>query len=182
MENQNQNENQSIAEVVAGWMKGAERAAVGVVGNDTRVGSPEPRPDDAAANASAIDRLWAAAAHLGPFFGFWLLAPLVVWLVKRGGSEFARWHSWQALVLTLWSFFGIVLGVLVLGLAVLVAGLLDKLGLRDAPEYVVLVGALPVAFVVLFSVAMSAIGGLKALRGRPWTMPIIGGIARGRTK
>ena len=179
---EDQSHNQSIAGVVAGWMKGAERAAVGVVGNDTRDGSREPRPDDGSTAASSLDRLWAAAAHLGPFFGFWLLAPLVVWLVKRGGSEFARWHSWQALVLTLWSFFGVVLGVLVLGLAVLVGGLLDKLGLRDAPEYVVLVGALPVGFVVLFSVAMSAIGGLKALRGKPWTMPIIGRIARGRAK
>ena len=175
-------ESHSISGVVAGWMKDTERAVVDVVGNGPRDASAEPRPDDGAGPASSVDRLWAAAAHLGPYFGFWLLAPLVVWVLKRNGSEFARWHSWQALVLTLWSFFGVVLGAIFLGLAVLVAALFDKVGLDAATPWIMLVGSLPLGFVFLFSVTLSAIGGLKALRGKPWTMPIIGRIARGRPK
>jgi uncharacterized Tic20 family protein len=172
----------SITRVLTGWLVGAQRSAVDVIGNETAQRRDETLPEEEAAPASMLDRLWAAAAHVGPFFGFWLVAPLVVYLIKRNGSAFARWHSYQALVLTLWSLFSYVLTGVFAGFGLLIAAILDKLGLERAAPIVFVVGALPIAFVAVFSVLMSAIGGLKALRGKPWTMPIIGRIARGRAR
>ncbi|HET6582943.1 MAG TPA: DUF4870 domain-containing protein [Nannocystaceae bacterium] len=177
-----QTEQPTVSRTVAGWMNAAARATNRLVGNEGAASETETLPEQDAAPASMLDRLWAAAAHLGPFFGFWLLAPLVVYLLKRNGSAFARWHSYQALVLTLWSFFYSVLAALFAGFAVLVGLVLDKLGFDQATPIVLLVGVSPLCFVVLFAVLMSSVGGLKALRGKPWTMPIIGRIARGRLR
>jgi uncharacterized membrane protein len=60
------------------------------------------------------DRLAAVIAHAGTWFG-WFLAPLCVYLVKRGESRYVEFHSLQAL---LWSVFGTVVSVLTCGVAI----------------------------------------------------------------
>ena len=64
------------------------------------------------------DDRWAMACYLGAIF-FWLLAPLVIYLIKRNQSLFVRMHAAQAFNLTLTATLfaisgGIVAGVLAL--------------------------------------------------------------------
>jgi uncharacterized Tic20 family protein len=59
------------------------------------------------------DRMGAAIAHAGTVFA-WFLAPLLVYMVKRGESKYVELHAMQAL---LWSLFGTVLSVVTCGLA-----------------------------------------------------------------
>ena len=62
---------------------------------------------------SKSDRMGAAIAHAGTVFA-WFLAPLLVYMVKRGESKYVEFHAMQAL---LWSLFGTVLSVVTCGLA-----------------------------------------------------------------
>lgn len=62
---------------------------------------------------SKSDRMGAALAHAGTVFA-WFLAPLLVYMVKRGESKYVEFHAMQAL---LWSLFGTVLSVVTCGLA-----------------------------------------------------------------
>lgn len=169
----------SVSQVFARWMLGVETAAkdlVGASGADapTRLATEREAPP-----RGDIDRLWAAAAHLAVFGGMWLVVPLVIYLLHRRGSPFVRWHAFQATVLAVWTVCACIIAGLVLGAGVLVMVLLDKLGLGEAGRVALLVGAAPLGFVLLFSVALSAIGGIRSLAGKPWTMPIIGRIASG---
>jgi uncharacterized Tic20 family protein len=64
------------------------------------------------------DDRWAMACYLGAIF-FWLLAPLVIYLIRRNHSLFVRMHAAQAFNLTLTATLfaisgGIVAGVLAL--------------------------------------------------------------------
>ena len=63
---------------------------------------------------SSNDRIAALIAHAGTAFA-WFLAPLCVYLVKRGESRYAEFHSLQALV---WSAFGTVVSALTCGAAI----------------------------------------------------------------
>ncbi|MEO8878109.1 MAG: DUF4870 domain-containing protein, partial [Polyangiaceae bacterium] len=54
-----------------------------------------------------------ALAHAGTVFA-WFLAPLLVYMVKRGESKYVEFHAMQAL---LWSLFGTVLSVVTCGAA-----------------------------------------------------------------
>lgn len=63
---------------------------------------------------SSNDRLAAAIAHGGTWVS-WFLAPLVVYVLKRGESRYAEFHALQAL---LWSLAGTVVSALTCGLAV----------------------------------------------------------------
>lgn len=151
------------------------------VGNDAAGQSPRATPefDLEAAPASDGDRLWAALGHLGIFGGAWLLAPLVVYLIKRNGSPFVRWHSFQAVVLAIWTFCMSVLSGGIVLLAFVLAFILGKLGFASAAGVVVLLSFLPIFCVWAFSLLMSVVGGLRSLRGRPFTMPVVGRVARG---
>lgn len=60
------------------------------------------------------ERLAAVLAHAGTLFA-WFLAPLVVYLLKRGESRYVEHHAMQSL---LWSLSGTVLALLTCGLAV----------------------------------------------------------------
>lgn len=63
-------------------------------------GSPPPTgtpPGD----PSQEDRLLAAAAYLGYFTGFWLVVPIIVYVVKREKSRFVAHHAMRALILHL---------------------------------------------------------------------------------
>ena len=60
------------------------------------------------------DRLAAILAHAGTWFA-WFLAPLLVWLLRRGESRYAEFHALQAL---LWSVFGTIVSALTCGVAI----------------------------------------------------------------
>ena len=60
------------------------------------------------------ERLAAVIAHAGTWFA-WFLAPLVVWLLRRGESRYAEFHALQAL---LWSIFGTIVSALTCGVAI----------------------------------------------------------------
>jgi uncharacterized Tic20 family protein len=60
------------------------------------------------------DRIAAVIAHAGTVFA-WFIAPLCVYLVKRGDSRYAEFHALQAL---LWSVFGTIVSALTCGVAI----------------------------------------------------------------
>lgn len=64
------------------------------------------------------DAKWAMACYLGTIF-FWLLAPLVIYLVKRNSSIFIRSHAVQAFNLTLTTTLFAVSGAIIGGLLLL---------------------------------------------------------------
>lgn len=60
------------------------------------------------------DRLAAIVAHAGTWFA-WFLAPLLVWILRRGESRYAEFHALQAL---LWSIFGTIVSAVTCGVAI----------------------------------------------------------------
>jgi len=62
---------------------------------------------------SSTDRMLAVVAHLGTWVA-WFLAPLAVYLVKRGESRFVEYQALQAL---LWSGLGTLTSIVTCGLA-----------------------------------------------------------------
>lgn len=60
------------------------------------------------------ERLAAAIAHAGTCFA-WFLAPLVVFVIERGRSDFASRNALQAL---LWSAFGTIVSAATCGVAI----------------------------------------------------------------
>ena len=83
----------------------------------TQAGSARPHGTGGQVVPDRDDR-WAMACYLGAIF-FWLLAPLVIYLIKRNRSLFVRTHAAQAFNLTLTATLfaisgGIVAGVLAL--------------------------------------------------------------------
>lgn len=58
-------------------------------------------PPAAPAEPSQEDRLLAAAAYLGYITGFWLVVPIVIYVVKRERSRFVAHHAMRAVILHL---------------------------------------------------------------------------------
>ncbi len=63
---------------------------------------------------SSNDRLAAAIAHGGTWVA-WFLAPLLVFVLKRGESRYAEFHALQAL---LWSLAGTIVSAATCGVAI----------------------------------------------------------------
>jgi len=68
----------------------------------------------AAETPTSSERLAAAIAHGGTLFA-WFLAPLVVYVLKRGDSRYVEFQALQAL---LWSLLGTVVSLATCGLAI----------------------------------------------------------------
>jgi uncharacterized Tic20 family protein len=80
------------------------------------------------------ERLAAFLAHAGTFVA-WTLAPLCVYLIKRGDSKYVENQALQAL---LWSLFGTVTSLATCGLAIpvfMVFHLLAALRAMNGEEY-----------------------------------------------
>jgi uncharacterized Tic20 family protein len=172
-------EKSSVRRFLGRWMLGIGAEARELVRPGQNAETSTLAVDRLAKPDRDLDRLWAAAGHLAFFFGFPIIVPLVVYLLFRRGSAFVRWHSFQALVLGLWTICATVLSSIVLGVGVLLLVLFKEIGLEKVGKVALLIGALPVMFVLGYAVLASAIGGIKSLAGVPWTMPIIGRIASG---
>ncbi len=84
------------------------------VSNSPDVHKAEVVPPPPPSPVSADDRLAAALAHGGTFVA-WTLAPLFVYLIKRGES---RYVETQALQCLLWSITGTLVSIATCGLAI----------------------------------------------------------------
>ena len=63
---------------------------------------------------TSSERIAAAVAHAGTLFA-WFLAPLIVYAVARGDSDFVERHALSALA---WSAFGTLVSLATCGLAI----------------------------------------------------------------
>jgi len=66
--------------------------------NPSILGAPPPAAA-ASSSPSQEDRLLAAAAYLGYFTGFWLVVPIVIYVLKREKSRFVAHHALRAVLL-----------------------------------------------------------------------------------
>lgn len=55
-------------------------------------------PPTGPAELTQEDRLMAAGSYLGYLVGFWLVVPIVVYVLKREKSRFVAFHSLQAII------------------------------------------------------------------------------------
>lgn len=169
----------TIRQLFARWLLGIETAGRELVRPGTDAASTALAADRDAKPTRDLDRLWAAAAHLALFVGFPIVVPLGVYLLHRRGSAFVRWHSFQSLVLAIWTICMTVLTSVLVGVALVLFLLLREIGMRKLGLALFGISTLPLVLVLVYSVVASAIGGIKSLAGVPWTMPIIGRIASG---
>ena len=86
--------------------------------HEGHVAQPAPQPSlpptETWPAQTSEDRIAALIAHGGTFFA-WMLAPIVVYLVKRNESRYAEFHALQSL---LWSLLGTVVAAATCGLAI----------------------------------------------------------------
>ncbi len=126
---------------------------------------------------SQDDRVLAACAHLSFLAGFWLIAPIAIYVAKRKESHFVAFTALQAVVVQL-LFGGGVLGggiffILFAAVAAGMSGRHEVVGVLAAfvPVLVMLAGA----FALLLVHAYAA---YTAWRGVTLTIPVAGQIAR----
>jgi uncharacterized Tic20 family protein len=83
---------------------------------------------------TSSERLAVLIAHAGTVFA-WFLAPLLVYLLKRGDSRYVEFHALQSL---LWSLAGTVIALATWGLAIpvfLVWHIIAAVKTADGGEY-----------------------------------------------
>lgn len=117
----------------------------------------ETNPDPVTATAATQDeRTWGMLAHLSAFAGFLvplgsIIAPLVVWLIKRDQSAFVADQGKEALNFNI----SVLLAALVCGVLVFV-----------------FIGILLGVALFIFWLAMTIIAGIKASEGVRYRYPI----------
>jgi uncharacterized membrane protein len=126
---------------------------------------------------SQDDRMMAAVAHLSFFVGFWLVAPIAFYVVKRKESRFVAFHAMQAVVAHVLSVAIGVFGVI----AFAVGMALGAVTAEREPAALIVAVVLALAFVAVgVAVAVvNAVAAYKAWVGEMWSIPIAGRIARG---
>ncbi len=62
-------------------------------------GAPPHPASPAASTVTQEERLLAAAGYLGYFTGFWLVVPIVIYVLKRETSRFVAHHALRAVIL-----------------------------------------------------------------------------------
>ena len=124
---------------------------------------------------SSDERVLAGVSHLAICGGFWLIAPLAIFLVKRKDSPFVAFHALQATLLALAA---VPLGIAswLLALVVSVAGAL-LLG-QDAAAVLPVLWLGPLLLPMLLVGATGVVAGVRAFHGRTWAIPVIGRFAR----
>jgi uncharacterized Tic20 family protein len=124
---------------------------------------------------SQDERLLAACAHLSFLTGFWLVAPVAIYVIKRKESRFVAFHALQAAVVQV--LFGMAFGVGLLALIVLMAAV----GISGHQELAPLIAFAPLFAFVAGPLALFGIHALAAYwawRGLDGSLPIAGRIAR----
>jgi uncharacterized membrane protein len=121
--------------------------------------------------------MMAAVAHLSFFVGFWLVAPIAFYVVKRKESRFVAFHAMQALVAHVLAMALGVAGVLVFAVGVgigAVSAQREPAALIVVPVLLLVLGTIAVAVAVV-----NAVAAYKAWVGEMWSIPLAGPIARG---
>jgi uncharacterized Tic20 family protein len=83
---------------------------------------------------TSSERFAVLVAHAGPIFA-WFLAPLLVYLLKRGDSKYVEFHALQSL---LWSLAGTLIALATCGFAIpifLVWHVIAALKTADGRDY-----------------------------------------------
>jgi uncharacterized membrane protein len=113
------------------------------------------------------DRLWAMLSYVLSLF-FPVIAPVVVFFVKKDTSKFVGFHSLQALILQGG------LAVLSIGLVILstILGMLGPLALLAIPLW------LAVWVLGLVAFVFTIIAAIKSYSGEWYEIPVVGKIAR----
>jgi uncharacterized membrane protein len=122
-----------------------------------------------------VDRILAAVSHFAILGGFWLIVPAAIYVWKRQTSRFVAFHALQAAILAvavipLWIFS--VMVCVAIGVA---SAALHLPGLAFFDTALV---AISIVFCGVVTLMMAVYGGIQALRGRGWSMPLIGRLAR----
>lgn len=128
-----------------------------------------------AAIPSQDDRLLAAAAHLSFITGFWLCAPIAIYVIKRKESRFVAFQALQAALVQV--LFGVGSGFFVFVWVVLSAAA----GLSGRHELGAIAALLP--FLGLFGgglglLAMHLVAAYASWRGQAFSIPVAGHLAR----
>jgi uncharacterized membrane protein len=121
------------------------------------------------------NRLLAAVSHLSFFAGFWLVAPIAVYVLKRKDSRFAAFHALQAALVQV--LFGATVTVGAIGCLVLTV----FAGLLHSPALAVVLTVVPVlalATLALGVMAVHVVAAHLAWQGRTWSIPVAGRLAR----
>lgn len=108
-------------------------------------------PEDPA-QVPSDSRGWAAAAHLIPLVGLSVLAPLIIWLIKRDEDAYVEEHSREAL--------NFQISVIIYGVV-------------SAILIIILIGILLLIVVVLFAFIFAIVAGVKAASGQRYRYPLI---------
>jgi len=104
--------------------------------------APPLRPDE--------ERLWATLAHVGGIL-FSFVAPLVIWLVFKGRSQFTDNQSKEALNFQITVAIGYVIGTILT---------------------IIVIGAILILVVWVLAVVFGIMGAVSANQGKPYRYPI----------
>jgi uncharacterized membrane protein len=118
----------------------------------------------------------AAAAHLSFFAGFWLVAPIVIYVMKRKESRFIGFHALQAILVQ------VAAGALTAAsfVLMLVGGVVAGASRSEVAGVVVLIfSALLLALPGLGALAAHVVLAYGAWQGKTWEVPLVGRIAKG---
>lgn len=124
---------------------------------------------------SDVERILSAASHFAILGGAWLIVPAGIYVWKRDSSRFVAFHALQAAILAI-----AVIPLWILSVMVCVAiGLASvALHLSGLAFFDTGLMALSIVFCGIVTLLMAVWGGVQALRGRAWSMPLVGRIAR----
>ena len=137
--------------------------------------SAQPHPP---AGPSNEYRLFAAGAHLGWAVGFPVVAPIVIYMMKKEQSRFVAFHALQAII---WSILSMALLFLLL-FASLTVPLALTLAAQDERVMGVTMMWTWLAALVPRGIFLpfSCVAAIKAYRGEEYELPIAGRLARRR--
>ena len=96
-------------------------------------------------------RGWAAAAHLFPLVGVYVLGALFIWLIKRDEDLFVEFHSREALNFQL---------------SMMIYGFVSALLI------IVFIGIVLLFALAIFSFVMAIVAGIKAASGELYRYPL----------
>jgi uncharacterized Tic20 family protein len=136
-------------------------------------------PQPPAAEPSQEDRLLAAASYVGYLAGFWLIVPIVVYVLKREKSRFVAFHALQAIIVHVLLVPIAIIGVL-FGLVATfaLAAATDAHG-RDSSFGLLLVVPYLVGLLVPWGIhaVLSIVCAVRAMQGRAARFPVAAWLA-----